>query len=230
MIQFRSDDREKQRPIRRVGDTGVAAYVFDDLPDVESSSKKSKKTTSNLRILAFFANFFQNLQTATKSPTTASKKKATATKDDSADASWQWKNDDGDWCDYAREDSELIERFYASGVKTVTTDKLSFSASYGTEYELNFASMTQKNLESNKLRNIRRNSGDSMKDDRQTSSAATTTSTTSSTKATNSSNNRNRNIPLESEMVYYNETSVSNRSSRKVSRSFRAVFGFLLPY
>lgn len=48
MIQYRQDDREKQRPIRRIGDTGVAAYVFDDLPDVDlSSKKKAKKTTGN---------------------------------------------------------------------------------------------------------------------------------------------------------------------------------------
>ena len=46
MIQFRQDDREKQRPIRRVGDTGVAAYVFDDLPDVDTTAKKKAKKTT----------------------------------------------------------------------------------------------------------------------------------------------------------------------------------------
>lgn len=143
------------------------------------------------------------------------KKPTTTTKDENV--VWQWKNDDGDWCDYVKEDSELIERFHSSGVKTVTTDKLSFSASYGTEYELNFTTMTQQNLESKKIRNIRRNSGDdSMKEDiRQTSSSTTTTTKQSSSSSTTKAMS-NRNIPHESEMVYYNEISVSNRSARKV--------------
>lgn len=143
------------------------------------------------------------------------KKPTTTTKDENV--VWQWKNDDGDWCDYVKEDSELIERFHSSGVKTVTTDKLSFSASYGTEYELNFTTMTQQNLESKKIRNIRRNSGDdSMKEDiRQTSSSTTTTTKQSSSSSTTKAIS-NRNIPHESEMVYYNEISVSNRSARKV--------------
>ena len=65
--------------------------------------------------------------------------------------------------------------------------------------------MTQQNLESKKIRNIRRNSGDdSMKEDiRQTSSSTTTTTTTKQSSSSSTTKAiSNRNIPHESEMVY----------------------------
>ena len=50
MIQYRRDDRDRQRPIRRLDDTGSPAYVFDDLPDVPAAVKKKAKLSGKFHL------------------------------------------------------------------------------------------------------------------------------------------------------------------------------------
>ncbi|CAK9034805.1 unnamed protein product [Durusdinium trenchii] len=70
---------------------------------------------------------------------------------------WEWK-DGTSWKAYADEDSELLEHLYATvGAKgKVVTTEFSFNQEHQTKYELNFAKMSQTNLESKKSRTIRR--------------------------------------------------------------------------
>lgn len=72
-------------------------------------------------------------------------------------ASWEWK-DGTSWKAYAEEDSQLLEHLYATvGEKgKVITTEFSFNQEHQTKYELNFAKMSQTNLESKKSRTIRR--------------------------------------------------------------------------
>lgn len=70
---------------------------------------------------------------------------------------WEWQDGD-DWKAFCPEDANMLEEKHkALGKKAkFTTKDFSFNKGYDTVYEVNFAKMQQKNLESKKLRNMRR--------------------------------------------------------------------------
>mmetsp|Transcript_61820 Transcript_61820/g.75788 ORF Transcript_61820/g.75788 Transcript_61820/m.75788 type:complete len:556 (-) Transcript_61820:131-1798(-) len=86
--------------------------------------------------------------TQSQSPDAVTKKNA---------VTWEWQ-DGTSWKAYADEDLQLVEHWYAAvGAKgKVTITDFSFNKVHQTKYELNFAKMSQTNLESKKSRTIRR--------------------------------------------------------------------------
>eukprot|EP00930_Biecheleria_cincta_P034525 TRINITY_DN23856_c0_g1_i1.p1 TRINITY_DN23856_c0_g1~~TRINITY_DN23856_c0_g1_i1.p1 ORF type:complete len:565 (+),score=108.38 TRINITY_DN23856_c0_g1_i1:63-1757(+) len=70
---------------------------------------------------------------------------------------WEWADGD-DWKPFGEEDTEMLEGRYqdlGKKAKFLTTD-FSFNKGYDTKYEVSFDKMQQKNMESKKIRNIRR--------------------------------------------------------------------------
>eukprot|EP00930_Biecheleria_cincta_P098484 TRINITY_DN90135_c0_g1_i1.p1 TRINITY_DN90135_c0_g1~~TRINITY_DN90135_c0_g1_i1.p1 ORF type:complete len:583 (-),score=120.79 TRINITY_DN90135_c0_g1_i1:298-1986(-) len=70
---------------------------------------------------------------------------------------WEWQDGD-EWKAFCSEDASMLEeRHSALGKKAkFTTTEFSFNKGYDTVYEVNFAKMQQKNMDSKKLRNMRR--------------------------------------------------------------------------
>jgi hypothetical protein len=145
MAQFRRDDRERERPIRRVDELGMPAYALADLPDVDVAAVKKlrkaplKKAKNDDDADGDGVDDDDDddgvVTTSTKSPT---KKKSPAkaiakkTLADDKLGVWQWENDDALWETYAEEDNDLIEKLHKAGVGKVTTDKFTFCAGYDT--------------------------------------------------------------------------------------------------
>mmetsp|Transcript_74479 Transcript_74479/g.155267 ORF Transcript_74479/g.155267 Transcript_74479/m.155267 type:complete len:561 (+) Transcript_74479:153-1835(+) len=72
-------------------------------------------------------------------------------------AVWEWQ-DGKNWKAFNEEDTNMLEeKFKTGGSKAVFhTTEFSFNKGYDTIYEVSFSKMTQKNMDSKKLRNIRR--------------------------------------------------------------------------
>jgi len=72
--------------------------------------------------------------------------------EDEDDGEWQWHSDKRGWTPYHSKLSRKMERAFTEGLSRYVFK----IRSTGTQYEVDFASMTQRNLDSLKLRNIRR--------------------------------------------------------------------------
>eukprot|EP00928_Gymnodinium_smaydae_P015606 TRINITY_DN15781_c0_g1_i1.p1 TRINITY_DN15781_c0_g1~~TRINITY_DN15781_c0_g1_i1.p1 ORF type:complete len:568 (-),score=152.34 TRINITY_DN15781_c0_g1_i1:255-1958(-) len=70
---------------------------------------------------------------------------------------WEWKDGD-EWKPFGAEDAAMLESKYkALGAKAkFTTKDFSFNKGFDTLYELNFEKMTQRNMETKKMRQMRR--------------------------------------------------------------------------
>jgi len=72
---------------------------------------------------------------------------------------WQWKDDDGKWNDFLKNDSKMLEGRYSEAngpkLKFATTD-FSFNKKHKTVYKIDFSAMTQTNTETGVARAIRR--------------------------------------------------------------------------
>jgi hypothetical protein len=147
MIQFRCDDRERFRPVRRIDNaSGDIAYTAADLPPLSAAATTT--TTKKKKI----------------TPKIAKAVAAVVADDDDDDDDddgdgdskvWQWKSDTG-FETYDDDDQALLNKLWKSGVKVVETDALTFGAAYGTTYRIDFKKLQQTNLESGTVRVIRR--------------------------------------------------------------------------
>lgn len=74
-----------------------------------------------------------------------------------AGPTWEWK-DGKDWKEFVKADNDMLEENYQKkGPKAkVTTKDFSFNKGFGTDYFVNFEKMTQTNMDSKKVREIRR--------------------------------------------------------------------------
>jgi len=89
--------------------------------------------------------------------TKKSKSKEDVKLEDSVHSRWEWKDDDGNWCPFADEDNDLLEERYKSGPKGIfSTTEFSFNKTHNTVYVVNFKKGTQRNVETNSVRPIRR--------------------------------------------------------------------------
>ena len=73
-------------------------------------------------------------------------------------ANWEWKDDNDLWMPYDHKDNMLIETAYlANGRKgTFSTTALSFNTEYLSTYVYDFGKLCQKNLDSSRVRKLRR--------------------------------------------------------------------------
>jgi len=98
---------------------------------------------------------------AAKAPAKRATKKAKAEPaDETVGCKWEFEGDDG-WQPFAGVDADMLEaEFEKRGVKGAKakfkTKDFSFNTEHGTNYEINFAKMTQTNTESKNSRNMRR--------------------------------------------------------------------------
>ena len=69
---------------------------------------------------------------------------------------WEWKDDNDLWTPYDFRDNKLIEEAHKTGVLTFVTTALTFNAGYDSRYSYDFKKMTQSNLDSGRVRQLRR--------------------------------------------------------------------------
>jgi hypothetical protein len=142
MIQFRVDDRERQRPIRRVdAASGDVAVSVGELP-AGTGVKKVAIAVKKVTIVASDDDEEDDDEDD---------------EDDEEDDEkvWQWKSDTG-WETYDDDDNRLLTKLRRSGHNVCKTDQLSFGVAYGTTYQIDFKKLTQTNLDSGTVRSIRR--------------------------------------------------------------------------
>eukprot|EP00444_Apocalathium_aciculiferum_P032405 CAMPEP_0183493172 /NCGR_PEP_ID=MMETSP0370-20130417/183312_1 /TAXON_ID=268820 /ORGANISM="Peridinium aciculiferum, Strain PAER-2" /LENGTH=591 /DNA_ID=CAMNT_0025686513 /DNA_START=3 /DNA_END=1779 /DNA_ORIENTATION=- len=71
-------------------------------------------------------------------------------------ALWEWWNDQEDWSAFNAEDSQMLEKAFASGMTPLETKQLSFNEGYDSLYIFDFDVMAQVNSDSGTSRKIQR--------------------------------------------------------------------------
>jgi hypothetical protein len=155
MIQHRVDDRERQRPIRRVdAATGDVVSSVDGLPH-------SLGGFGIYKIEPHHDSDDEDEDEDEDEEHEDEEKEEDEDDDDDEDEDededkvWQWKSDTG-WETYDDDDNRLLSKLRKSGHKVCKTDELSFGVAYGTTYQIDFKKLTQTNLDSGTVRSIRR--------------------------------------------------------------------------
>jgi hypothetical protein len=164
MIQYRADDRERQRPIRRLdAASGDVVSRVDDLPHAGGGFGVFKAAPIAV-MKVFTAPHYESDEDEDEDEDESDGESDESDESDDSDDSgasdsddkvWQWKSDTG-WETYDDDDNRLLSKLRKSGHKVCQTDELSFGVAYGTTYQIDFKKLTQTNLDSGTVRAIRR--------------------------------------------------------------------------
>lgn len=71
-------------------------------------------------------------------------------------ANWEWRDDNDFWTPYYHADNILIEAAFKTGQESFTTKALSFNSEHQSTYVYDFSKLTQKNVDSGRVRKLRR--------------------------------------------------------------------------
>ena len=142
-------------------DQFVAAFGGDAAKSTPAAPVASSSSSSSSGVAAGKKKAAPAAAVEEKEPTPKKGTKKKAPEPSASEASWEWRDDDGEWNSFASADAAMLEaRWEKDGAEAVfSTVDFSFNAKHKTVYKLNYSAMTQTNVQTGVARAIRRSAG-----------------------------------------------------------------------